>query len=54
MVQERTWISGDVGSLATFNEPSGIVLGLFERDRRAFVPNDVRMSSPGERGASAA
>jgi hypothetical protein len=54
-VQERTPISGEIGSLATFSDPSGNVVGLFRADhRRAFVPNDVRMSSPGEPGASAA
>jgi predicted enzyme related to lactoylglutathione lyase len=30
-VQDRTPISGDVGSWATFSDPSGNVMGLFER-----------------------
>jgi hypothetical protein len=30
-VQERTPISGEIGSLATFSDPSEIVLGLFEQ-----------------------
>ena len=30
-VQDRTPITGDVGSWATFSDPSGNVIGLFER-----------------------